>query len=292
MSQIALQSQFASADGTDITTLRVQEVAEVLEGPRKDSTGVMKRVYGKSVRDGAVGWFAITDTQGHPCAEEGKATYTCRSAIALTSVRDIKECEVIRKLEKNEILTALGQPEQDGESGVLRIRGRASKDGAEGWVTMKGNAGTVYVEATGKQYTILKKVPLQKGFQATSGELRMTAVGESFDMLEGPKEEHTVPIVRARVRATSTGSEGWVTVRQEEMRLWAPRYKCVVATSLEDALQAGSKQLRKLEPGERLDLLDGPKEYSAGSALRLKLRSKDGAIGWVTANGFVESVRS
>jgi len=122
----------------------------------------------------------------------------------------------------------------------------------------------VYVEAGGKQLTITKSMPLQKGFHTTSPVLRTIAEGEVFDVLEGPKEEHAEPIVRARVRAASSGEVGWVTVRQKALRTWAPRYRCIAGVHLEEKIGASSKAVRLLEPGEMLELLDGPKEDGAG----------------------------
>jgi len=291
-SEIPLQNQFTGPGLSDTAILRAQEVAEVLEGPRKDSMGVTKRVKGKSTTDGTVGWFALTDAQGHTSASESNTTYICKSAIALTSSREIENCKVLRKLDKNEVLTGLSPPEADGDSGVLRVHCQATKDGEQGWVTLKGNAGTVYVQATGRQYSILRDVPLRRGFQATSAEIRNAVGGETFDVLEGPKEERKEPTVRARVRAASSGAEGWVSVKQGQLRLWAPRYKCLASVSLDEQLKAGSKVLRNLRPGEILDMVDGPKEYAAGGALRLKVRSKDGFVGWVTASGNLECIRS
>merc|ERR1712130_568168 len=108
--------------------------------------------------------------------------------------------------------------------------------------------------------------------------------GEVFDVLDGPREEPAEPLVRSRVRAASSGAEGWVTVKPKSLRLWAPRYRSLATAALEHEFKPGSKAVRNLEIGELLELLDGPKEAIAGSALRLKVRaSKDGNIGWVSA---------
>jgi len=275
-----------SEESAEVATLRAHDVLEVLEGPRKEGTGKTVRAYGSAVGGGPAGWFTVTSRNGQECAVPATCKYTCKSAIALTSEKDISTCEVMRKLDKGELLTGLIAPEEDGETGVFRVRVKAAKDSAEGWVTLKGNAGTVYVEESGSQYKIVKKIPLQTGFQASSDELRMIAEDELFNVLQGPKEEQAEPVVRAKVRAASSGAEGWVTIRPKNLRLWAPRYRCLVGVPLQDDLKSDSKTVRALEIGEILELLDGPKGESTTSALRLKVRAaKDGVVGWVSAAG-------
>merc|ERR1711865_771046 len=109
--------------------------------------------------DSKLGWLTVKDTTGAILAEkDGK--YKCKQTIALTDGIDVMNSKVIRKIELNEIVTKLEGPEDS--SGAQRIRAKAEKDGAEGWITVTGNAGTVYVaETPSKVYTIKKAMPLQ-----------------------------------------------------------------------------------------------------------------------------------
>lgn len=284
LADVAMQDEFPSEGSNDVTTLKPQEVLEVLEGPRKESTGVTIRCRGKAVSDGKLGWFTVMSRQGQKCATLGEASYVCKAAIALTSDLDINKCDVVRKLDRGEVLNGIGEPTEDGETGVFRVHCRAVKDGAEGWVTLKGNYGTVYVQETGRQYTVVRKIPLQSGFQASSDEVRMIAEGEVFDVKDAAKEEQAEPVVRAQVRAVSSGAVGWVSVRPKTLRLWAPRYKCVQKAELKEKLEASSQVVRAVEIGETFELLDGPKEETTGGGLRFKVKaSKDGVVGWIAA---------
>lgn len=288
---LVMQDCFASEGGKDMDVLRSNEVLEVLEGPRREEMGNAVRAYGKTTTDGATGWFTVASRQGEECAKPGQSTYTCRAAIALTSAQDIATCEVLRKLDRGELLTVLEGPLSDEASGVQRIKAKSGKDGAEGWVTLKGNAGTVYVEETGRQYVITTPGPMQKEF-SPSDQVRVLAAGEVIDVLDGPKEEKLDPVIRLRARAASTGAVGWITLRPGTVKPWAPRYRCISALPLSDKLVLSeAKEVRQLEQGEILELTDGPRRQEGTTVpidapLRLKVRAaKDGAVGWVTPLG-------
>merc|ERR1712000_479375 len=126
---------------------------------------------------------------------------------------DIKDCKVLRKLDRGEVLSVLEGPIEDGNSGVQRIRVSATKDKAEGWVTVKGNAGSVYCEETGKSYNVTREVALQKSFPSESAEVRMLAAGEAIEFLEGPREEKSEPVMRVKGRAVSDGKIGWLSMK-------------------------------------------------------------------------------
>merc|ERR1712019_302690 len=106
---------------------------------------------------------------------------------------------------------ASGGPEVDAETGIARLPGKALQDGKEGWITTRGNAGTVYAEAATKYYSVKKEVELQKKFQSDSESSRKMDIGETFQLLEGPRDEKAVPEVRAKVRCVKDGSIGWIS---------------------------------------------------------------------------------
>merc|ERR1712045_1068687 len=110
------------------------------------------------------------------------------AVIAMTDGMDIKRCKVVRKLAVGEVVSAEEPPTQDPVSGVTRVKCKARKDGAEGWVTLKGNAGTVYAESSSKHYFVVQEVPLHTHWMGTAkNRLRMLSEGETLEVLEGPK---------------------------------------------------------------------------------------------------------
>jgi len=39
---------------------------------------------------------------------------------------------------------------KDAENNIMRIRARADSDGAEGWITIRGNKGTAFLKAASR----------------------------------------------------------------------------------------------------------------------------------------------
>jgi len=284
--ELELYREFDSADDAGLVRkLKSDEILELLQGPRKETYGPSLRIRAKAASDSTTGWLTTKDGTGTIFAEADQKMYTCTSAIAMTDDRDIKNCKVVRKLAAGEVFVAVERPVEEKDAGCTRVKCRSTKDDAVGWVTIKGNAGTVYAEASMKHYSILKEVPLQKARSSTSEQLRMLAVGEAMESLEGPREEATAPKVRVRCRAVSDGAEGWVTAKEGALRPWTPHYVCKRQVPFHKELKSeGAEPIRQIEVGEKLELLEGP--VQEGDELRIKAEAvRDQAIGWVTVKG-------
>lgn len=292
LDEVPIENEFNSEVAKPVGTLKVGEVLEILEGPRKETKGCASRGRGCALSDGAKGWFTVTDKKGVSFATPGRSCYTCISTIALTNDMDIKDCRVVRKLDRGETMMVLEGPKDDATTGVTRIRVQSMKDQAEGWVTVKGNAGTVYAQESGRHYTITEEVQLQAAFASDSDKVRTLLKGESIDLTDGPKDEKAPDILRVKARALSTGTVGWVTLRAETLKAWGGQYKCSVAAPLHTKLaSANAAVVRQLEVGEVVDLLEGPTLDKASELLRLRVMAKsDGAVGWVNVSGVLESV--
>jgi len=285
-----LQETFTSESSKNIRTLRLHEVLEVIEGPRKELTTNAVRAKCKAIKDDAIGWFTVKTRQGQVNADPGKSCYTCTNTIALTDELNIKTCKVLRKLERGEVLVVLEGPTEDAISGVFRIRCQVTKDMSEGWVTTSGNAGTVFAEESGCHYMISRAVPLQSGFQSdtvSTMTTRMLDKDEEVVLIEGPKEEKCDPVVRVHVRAVLDGAVGWVTLKPNNLMRWSPLYRCVNGTVIQNLLEVGKAHtLRRLDLDETVEVLEGPLEDASAGILRLKGRAeRDGAIGWITVAG-------
>lgn len=219
---VALQEGFPSEGSKELRVLKADEVIEVLEGPRKEVVGNAVRARGKAASDGATGWFTVKSRQGDVVSQPGKSTFRCTQGIALTDGPNIKECKVLRKLDKGEVVLALDDPVSDELAGVMRVKARALKDNMEGWLTTRGNAGSTYAEEAGRHYVVARTTPLQSTFASEGKTMRVLAEGESIELLEGPREERSEPAVRLRGRAVADGSVGWVTLKNANLRPWTP----------------------------------------------------------------------
>lgn len=258
----------------------------MLEGPRKDKLGQVLRAKGKACRDGATGFFTLKSRDGEFFAEQtAKKYFVCTAAIAMTDARDIKACKVLRKLEVGEVLRVSEGPVKDEDAGVERLHCVTCKDGLDGWVTIKGNAGTVYAEESSKHYAVLRAVPLQKRFPSEGSDvIRVLAQDEAVEVLEAPREERLEASVRVKGRALSDGAEGWVTMRPKQLSAWTPVYRCSGSQALQDGPAAKSAQsIRKLDIGEIVEVLDGPTQDAESGAVRIRGRAlKDGLVGWAS----------
>lgn len=243
----------------------------------------IKRAKGKAMVDDALGWVTLQDGKGTTFVEKSDKYYSCTTSVAMTDAQDIKDCKVVRKLVVGELILTLGTATSEGDSGISRINGRALKDGVEGWITVKGNAGTVYVEPSSKYYSVLQEVELTKKFASQGSEsVRTLKEGEAFLVLDGPREERFEPEKRVRVRAQRDQALGWISLKGANVKPWTAMYKAIKVQPLQDArVSEGATDVRELALRETVEHLEGP--VMEAGALRMRCRAqKDGAIGWVT----------
>jgi len=280
--EVAMQEDFSGEVPCSTRALKPGEVIDVTEGPREEPAAVVVRARGKMRKDGAVGWFTVVSRQGEECIERSQTILSCLAGVALTDDMDIKNCNFVRKLEMGEVMTLLEGP-VDNVAGVTRMRVRAAKDRAEGWITEKGSAGKVFAKELGQFCVVTRAVPLQTNQRSESSTtLRMLAVQELLELLEDPREEKCTSVVRVRGSALTDGRAGWMTLNKQSLTAWTSSYRCCEATPITENVVATSRSLRQLQVGEIIEMLDGPKEVGAGM-LRLKgLVEKDGIIGWIT----------
>jgi len=72
--------------------------------------------------------------------------YKCVAKVAMLGNFSMAEKLVmVRELAVDEIVAVMEGPTQDPKSQLLRVKVKAP-DGAEGWVSVKGNQGTIYLE--------------------------------------------------------------------------------------------------------------------------------------------------
>jgi len=282
--EVAMAKDFESTSA-EITKLQVGGVLEVLEGPRKEQPLETQRVKGKCPKDSKIGWVTLKDAAG-TCFLEPTKVLVCKASIAITTAFDIAEGKALRKLEAGETLEIIEDEKKDEGRGLVRMKARTHRDNKEGYVTLKGNQGTAYVEESTKHYKCTTAVSLEDRFASGSKAVRMLEVGETFEIVEGPKTETKIGASRLRGRNIGDGKEGWVTLSKRSMCPWSPHHSCKSSIALHDVLEVESAKLvRKLEAGESLEALESP-QLEKGGVLRVRLRAeKDGAIGFATVKG-------
>merc|ERR1712183_798833 len=126
--------------------------------------------------------------------------YMCTSDISLTEGFDINS-KTVDKLQVDDVVEVMNEPRQS-ELGIMRVEIKSLKDGAKGWVTMKGNQGKTYFGPYSAYAAYMKG--LEKSLAATKESL-MKAVeyintknAELRDVKQGPLVETKAEFVQIR----------------------------------------------------------------------------------------------
>jgi len=137
----AVEGKFATGSPV-LRTLEPGEVFEIIEGPKTESKEGANRVKCRNLGSGKEGWFTLTAKNTHPWSSQ----YKCTQGTTMTEGLEIKDAKTVRKLEVNELITALETPLRENAAGIMRVRVRAEKDGAIGFATIRGNQGTLLLK--------------------------------------------------------------------------------------------------------------------------------------------------
>jgi len=139
--------------------------------------------------------------------------FVCIKQTALTDKLGIKESSTLRRLEVDEVLKVLKGPVKEAATGVLRTQICSTRDDTVGWVSPVGNAGTVFLKESGRQYKVVKETALTDSFELDGDGTASTKLktGDLVDVQEWPRKEATSGLLRMKVRVKSTGAVGWAT---------------------------------------------------------------------------------
>jgi len=283
--EVLVSAAFESSS-KEIFRAQVGEVLEVLLGPEKEPPVESQRLKGRAGKDGKAGWVSLKDAQGNLNLEVEKLL-VCRTSIVITTAFDITEGKALRRLEVGETLQILEGPTEDSIRSLTRIKAKAKNDGKEGWVTMKGNQGTAYVEETSRHYVCQRPVALESRFQTGTPLVRHLEEGEVFEAVEEPSTEKREGPKRMKGRNIATGTVGWFTLGAKNVQPWSPQYRCAQSTTMTDGLDIKeAKTVRKLEAGELLTALEPPVLETGSGIMRVRARAeKDGKVGYASVRG-------
>ncbi|OLQ11585.1 hypothetical protein AK812_SmicGene4566, partial [Symbiodinium microadriaticum] len=163
-----LQEGFPSSS-SERKRLQDGDVLEILEGPRKEEPPEVHRMKVKASQDGSTGWVTFKDGAGKEFFKPAKLM-------------------ALRKLDVGEVLDVVEGPTEDSVRSLSRVKVLAKKDGAEGWVTVKGNQGTSYAEESDKHYICSESVALESKPASGSAETRKLEEGEIIQEQEEEEE--------------------------------------------------------------------------------------------------------
>eukprot|EP00929_Paragymnodinium_shiwhaense_P082833 TRINITY_DN4384_c0_g3_i1.p1 TRINITY_DN4384_c0_g3~~TRINITY_DN4384_c0_g3_i1.p1 ORF type:complete len:1904 (+),score=731.59 TRINITY_DN4384_c0_g3_i1:615-5714(+) len=216
----------------------------------------------------------------------------CVKEVAITKALKVNEPKsTLRKLDLDEVVEIIGAKQKDEVIGLFRQKCRAITDGTEGWVTLKGNAGTEFMKPTSSPYMICQAATsLQKDFEANSAAVKQLRVGDVLCLLEGPKPGSAGEIVRIRGKATKDGRIGWITKTDAAGVLMLETKTTLIvkgstALTREFDIAAKDALMRKLEVGEKLEVIGDKRLDDKTKLTRVQVRAEDKMEGWATAMG-------
>lgn len=197
---------------------------------------------------------------------------------------------MVRRIDSGEALEMLPDAEYKPGEGGARKKFRACRDGSEGWVTISGSQGTVYVKQAPKHYVCLQASPVHAGLGAESAVVKVLMPGEAFAAFEEPKEvAGGERLTSYSVRAVVDGKDGWVTcAAAEQVQPWTTKSKILKTVALTKGFPANEaaeviEVVRLLEPNEIVDITEQPTEDTSSGQLRARcIAGKDKAVGWVS----------
>merc|ERR1711920_472706 len=115
----------------------------------------------------------------------------------------------LRLLAKDECIEILEPPREEKSSPVLRLCGRAVLDGKVGWVTVDDSS----LRRWSPHYRCIDKTVIHDRLELETAEtMRHIEAGELVELLEGPREETEVGVLRLKGRTEKDGAIGWVTI--------------------------------------------------------------------------------
>merc|ERR1711957_823574 len=214
----------SKVDSAVVRTLKENEILEQVSIPREEIADPISRTKVKVAKDNAIGWVTLKNKEGQALAMLTD-TLIIKAGVGMTDDQDMKTCKVVRKLEEGEKFNTCGNEIEDKENGVFRVEGVAVKDDKKGWITTRGNRGSVFAVSQGntsKKYSATHEIDLQHEFRSASGLKRKLAAGETSSVCEGPREEKALPVKRIEVRALAGGETGWIT-SNAGVKKWNPR---------------------------------------------------------------------
>jgi len=140
-----------------------------------------------------------------------RLAYRVERDTVLTQDKSIKS-KVCRRLEAGEVVEELGIPEIEGEN-VRRVHCRTARDNLEGWATVSGSQGTIFLAPRSAFYFCVSEAVITDGMQvADSKTVRRVQKGEIVEALDLEKKDVSIGVMRVKCRAIRDGTLGWVTV--------------------------------------------------------------------------------
>jgi len=137
----------------------------------------------------------------------------------ITESLEIKGGKTMRRLEPPEVVEVLEGPVKEETNNVSRVRIRSIKDDTEGWVTISGNQGSVFLQEGGNIFKVVKETIMTDSYDLADSKAdtsvktktRKLREGETLEVREWPSKQEESGLTRMMCRAKIDGRIGWAT---------------------------------------------------------------------------------
>jgi len=129
----------------------------------------------------------------------------------------LKDSKLLRRMEVNEVIEVIVGPEKEDSANVARIKCKAVKDDLEGWVTLSGNEGSVFLKEGGNLFKVIKETIMTDSREIGEGKVdtkvkpRKLKEGEFLECREWPSKQEDSGLTRMMCKAKTDGRIGWAT---------------------------------------------------------------------------------
>lgn len=284
--EIALSSAFEVKSSKTVRLLELGEIVQILTEASLDASTGLIRASCRALRDEAMGWVTLQGNQGTEFMELISKPYLL--ALAAGTLRpELQESDDAGLgLHRGEVIEVLEGPRRSSPREVVRIRGKAARDGAVGWLT--STVGSAILE-TVRLFVCKGSIAITSAFDISSGSaVRKLEPGELVELLEEPMIDQERKLTRVRIRCKTDAKEAWATIKGSQGTVFleetAKHNVVKQAIVLESTLEPGSKEIRTLEVGEAFEILEGPVSHSTKRNACIKGRvvgSGGSRTGWI-----------
>merc|ERR1719188_2464812 len=104
--------------------------------------------------------------------------------VAVTDGANIKDAKTLARLQVGDVIQVLEGPIKEETTEVQRVRARTMQDGVEGWITIAGNQGSVFLKEG-----VVGKV------------IKDTILTDSFDIEASKEEARKIKVSTRKLKA-------------------------------------------------------------------------------------------
>ncbi|CAJ1363675.1 unnamed protein product [Effrenium voratum] len=142
-----------------------------------------------------------------------KVYYKVVKETPMTEKLEVNGSQTVHQLKVGEIVEMLEGPEKEVSMKVFRARGKVIGEDKEGWVTVAGNQGTIFLQEGGHLWKVLRQTELFESFEDVPPKagVRKLKEAEVVEVLSWPQKHEESGLTRLKVKAKLDGAIGWIS---------------------------------------------------------------------------------